>query len=344
MSIATVQAERVLKKSLYLNPDPEVEAQVSTFGGKRYSHWSIFATLGVSLVGAIAAVAGVILSQPFLMASGIALGVSNALASFYLWKFVPLKALEGMTKVLSNRINNLGGVIQDLRDVNKDLESFDGNMRELVEKQQESHRLLQEKYDRKIEEFQKLNGLLAEKTQELEGTRALYDQMQNLIAEFDGQAESFNTQHLALDGSLDNLRKEIENSSGLEARIRENTKDLAAQNSLFADHVEDLTDFAQDLHSQLAILHKVHDQLKEERDQLKMRVEELECAQEKALKEAEALQKASEGLQDVVENVDNTTKELEKTNEAFRLAPSLEKLLKKIDQSSVSLSSAAPLA
>lgn len=161
--------------------------------GKSVIHWSYKLFIAGSIVGAIAAVAGLLLSLIPLIIVGAVLCVTNAAAAIYVKKFSILNTLDDYNKVLAGKVDELKIANTSLENINKELQKVPNQWRdevqkgkkELEEKTEELKKIAErlQATEEKLQNLAKVSTEITKKTEELTSVALEFTKENDLFGE-----------------------------------------------------------------------------------------------------------------------------------------------------------------
>lgn len=221
------------------NPDQEVSG---TLREKNVTDWSFKIFAFGSLVGAIIAIAAYVMQlTPLIIVGGI-LCFTNAFAAYDMKKFGVLKTLEGYTKVLTQRLEELANSVLSLKSENSDLQKVTMEIKHIPEEWQNA--------------IQEGGQKLANKTRELDNATKKLTIAQSKLETMAYLTEALQAQSQLMSQNLLNYTQQNKILGPEVDKIAQHLSDFQTQNSNLADHITKLDEESEQLEKAEAFYEK----------------------------------------------------------------------------------------
>lgn len=274
--------------------------------GRRVTHWSYYAFIAGSVVGAIVAIAGFALvnSVGFMAyvvgAAGVLLAVTSGFAALYVKKFGILKTLDDYIRELAKRVQDFSSNIlflksenQKLKQISKDLQEVPQDWREQIQKGKEA---MQDK----INELSKVAKKLQDTEAKLQKFAGVADDIQLQTKKLSESALEFSKGNDFLKQSVQKLEKHV-------TKLNEDNEDMAKQVMLFDAATDEFEAVSKRLGLQVKVfddlfelMKKMDESAKERMAGLTQEVDDLQAAAKKIQEDAQQLDQSTKKYDDII--------------------------------------------
>ncbi|MBA3604213.1 MAG: hypothetical protein H0W50_11390 [Parachlamydiaceae bacterium] len=283
------------QKVLGLNDSKATASDQSVWQGK---HWSYYVLAGGCLIGAIIAVAGLILQNGFQVLSGCILLITNGIGAYYNKKFSNLTTLGTLVNLLTLKVKETAKELGALKQINNEFTAANDTLKKKISEVKKIFDKGKSKLDDKIKELQKVEESLKETERKMEVLNLLYEklkksthlfsvEMQELIdrsLHFKETGEQFKGEVDRFDGENEELKIMIKNFDGENSEFAEENNQLAIFNDSFTTQLQQMKKMSEDDRRVQMDLQKEIEQLNRSSAEISSMNHKIEKAQAKAEK------------------------------------------------------------
>ena len=260
--------------------------------GRRFSHWSFYALLTGTLVGAIGIIAASVLAMYPLIAAASLLFVSNALGAYYIRKFDRLRDLEDYVNILSQRIQEMATQLKTLQQTKEELQHTAADLDKNVQKTVKVWDKGASDVQKQAQELEKTREKLVETEKMMRTYRDLYQNLSKSVGKFSTNVAEFNKSSQVFDQHIDNLSQKVAARQQVIDQLHnvdeELDKDMKSYEDLNKANLKFLTSFQQQL-SNIQAFHKNAQELKESIEKKAEQVDKASAKAAEALKGLETI-------------------------------------------------------
>lgn len=276
--------------------------------GKETTHWSYKLFIAGSVVGAIAAIAGLILGLAgvlgvtgyIIAVGGLFFSVTNGFAAFYVKRFGVLTTLEDYTKALSERLKLLSSKTLQISKENEQLKKINLGLNEIPKDWKAEIEKGKKKLDAKTKELEEIAGKLEATEKKLEMFEKLTavlgkqtEEMTKDTLEFSKDSAKVVEENDKLKGNVDALDKENE-------ELLSHIKELDAQNDQTAEILKSFSKNNQEIQGMYKLMRSLYLEAKEKMEGLKKEVDSLKTVVPQAVESTEKIDQVTKKYEHMI--------------------------------------------